>query len=47
MHWHSDVFLYFVIDGSENMKARETPSYSVNDQAVANGEELVDDGSEE
>ena len=33
------------MDGSENIKERETPSYGVNYQAFANGEELVDDGS--
>ena len=37
---------YIDIDGVENTKERETPSYSVNDQAVANVEELVDDSSE-
>ena len=35
------------IDGVENTKERETPSYSINDHALACGEELVDDGSEE
>ena len=39
-------FPYAVIDGSENIKERETPSYSVNDQALARGEELVDGGSD-
>ena len=38
--------LYIDIDCGENTKERETPSYSGNDQALASGEELVDDGSE-
>ena len=38
---------YIDIDGVENTKERETPSYSINDHALACGEELVDDGSEE
>ena len=38
---------YIDIDGVENTKERETPSYSGNDQALASGEELVDDRAEE
>ena len=38
---------YIDIDGSENTKERETPSYSVNEQAFVSGDELVDDGSGE
>ena len=38
---------YIDIDGIEDTKERETPSYSINDHALASGEELVDDGSEE
>ena len=38
---------YIDIDGSENTKEREMPSYSVNEQALVSGDELVDDGSGE